>query len=175
MNQGIKRLFDRERPTETGDERYEVRRPSTSSFPSGHASAAAFNATVLTGLDGAIRNVATTYCSVTGAHGCHHHVSHRDGRAQFRQQSIEGRGWIIFEDADDSRSVRALVDKVGRGSAAIFDVAHELFSKTSRFREYPARPRYIEDPLRKAQPTPSVGLSAFFQEATRSLMKRVAN
>lgn len=52
VNQGIKRLFKRTRPTETGDDRYEVRRPSTSSFPSGHASAAAFNATVLTGLDG---------------------------------------------------------------------------------------------------------------------------
>ena len=52
VNQGIKRLFKRIRPTETGDDRYEVRRPSTSSFPSGHASAAAFNATVLTGWDG---------------------------------------------------------------------------------------------------------------------------
>jgi undecaprenyl-diphosphatase len=52
VNQGIKRLFKRVRPTETGDERYEVRRPSTSSFPSGHASAAAFSATVLTGWDG---------------------------------------------------------------------------------------------------------------------------
>jgi undecaprenyl-diphosphatase len=52
VNQGIKRLFKRTRPTETGDDRYDVRRPSTSSFPSGHASAAAFSATVLTGWDG---------------------------------------------------------------------------------------------------------------------------
>jgi membrane-associated phospholipid phosphatase len=52
VNQGIKRVFKRIRPTETGDERYQVRKPSTSSFPSGHASAAAFNATLLTGLDG---------------------------------------------------------------------------------------------------------------------------
>jgi len=49
--------------------------------------------------------------SVAGAHRRHHHVSHRDRRAQFRQQSIEGRGRIIFGDADDSWSVRALVDK----------------------------------------------------------------
>ncbi len=52
VNQGVKRLFRRERPTETGDERLPVRRPSTSSFPSGHASSAAFAATVLIGWDG---------------------------------------------------------------------------------------------------------------------------
>ena len=40
VNQGVKRLFGRIRPTESGDPRYPVRRPSTSSFPSGHASAA---------------------------------------------------------------------------------------------------------------------------------------
>lgn len=47
VNQGVKRLFKRVRPTEKGDERYTVRAPSTSSFPSGHASAAAFAATLL--------------------------------------------------------------------------------------------------------------------------------
>jgi membrane-associated phospholipid phosphatase len=52
VNQGIKRLFRRVRPTETGDQRYPVRRPLTSSFPSGHASSAAFAATVLSGWDG---------------------------------------------------------------------------------------------------------------------------
>jgi membrane-associated phospholipid phosphatase len=52
VNQGIKRLFRRERPTAEGDPRYHVRRPMTSSFPSGHASAGAFAATVLTGWDG---------------------------------------------------------------------------------------------------------------------------
>jgi undecaprenyl-diphosphatase len=48
VNQGVKRLFRRSRPTETGDERFTVRRPRTSSFPSGHASAAFFAATLLT-------------------------------------------------------------------------------------------------------------------------------
>jgi membrane-associated phospholipid phosphatase len=48
VNQGIKRLFRRIRPTETGDPRYTVRKPSTSSFPSGHASSAFFAASVLT-------------------------------------------------------------------------------------------------------------------------------
>ncbi|MEP7046771.1 MAG: phosphatase PAP2 family protein [Ilumatobacteraceae bacterium] len=48
VNQGVKRLFRRVRPTETGDPRFQVRRPSTTSFPSGHASAAFFAAAILT-------------------------------------------------------------------------------------------------------------------------------
>jgi undecaprenyl-diphosphatase len=48
VNQGIKRVFRRVRPTEAGDPRYPVRRPSTSSFPSGHASSAFFAASLLT-------------------------------------------------------------------------------------------------------------------------------
>jgi membrane-associated phospholipid phosphatase len=52
VNQGVKRLFRRERPTLTGDDRLPVRRPRTSSFPSGHASSAAFAAMVLSGWDG---------------------------------------------------------------------------------------------------------------------------
>lgn len=52
VNQGVKRLFRRERPTTTGDDRLQVRKPTTSSFPSGHASSAAFAAMVLSGWDG---------------------------------------------------------------------------------------------------------------------------
>jgi len=52
VNQGVKRLFRRERPTQTGDDRLRVRRPTTSSFPSGHATSAAFAAMVLSGWDG---------------------------------------------------------------------------------------------------------------------------
>ncbi len=52
VNQGLKRIFRRPRPTAEGDERFEIRRPLTSSFPSGHASAAAFAATTLIGWDG---------------------------------------------------------------------------------------------------------------------------
>lgn len=62
VNQGVKRLFRRERPTTTGDDRLRVRRPSTSSFPSGHASAAVFAATLLTGWDG--RRLAILWFSV---------------------------------------------------------------------------------------------------------------
>lgn len=52
VNQGIKRLFRRTRPTATGDERFAVRPPSTSSFPSGHASSAFVAASLLTSWSG---------------------------------------------------------------------------------------------------------------------------
>jgi len=52
VNQGLKRIFRRQRPTVDGDDRFQIRRPLTSSFPSGHASAAAFAATTLIGWDG---------------------------------------------------------------------------------------------------------------------------
>jgi membrane-associated phospholipid phosphatase len=52
VNQGVKRLFRRTRPTTAGDIRLQVRRPSTSAFPSGHASAAAFAAATLIAWDG---------------------------------------------------------------------------------------------------------------------------
>jgi undecaprenyl-diphosphatase len=52
VNQGIKRIFRRARPTISGDPRFHVREPSTSAFPSGHASAAAFTATILSAWDG---------------------------------------------------------------------------------------------------------------------------
>ena len=48
VNQGIKRLFKRTRPTTTGESGLEVRQPLTSSFPSGHASSATFAASLLT-------------------------------------------------------------------------------------------------------------------------------
>lgn len=52
VNQGLKRLFRRARPTASGDERFAIRTPLTSSFPSGHASAATFAAVCLVGWDG---------------------------------------------------------------------------------------------------------------------------
>ncbi|MDQ3737849.1 MAG: phosphatase PAP2 family protein [Actinomycetota bacterium] len=52
VNQGIKRIFNRQRPTIAGDERLQVRKPLTSSFPSGHASAAGFSGVVLTDQEG---------------------------------------------------------------------------------------------------------------------------
>lgn len=64
VNQGIKRLFRRVRPTVSGDPRYPVRRPSTSSFPSGHASAAFFAASILTTATG--RPLAPVWYSTAG-------------------------------------------------------------------------------------------------------------
>ena len=52
VNQGIKRLFRRPRPTVDGADGLGVRAPSTSAFPSGHASSAAFAATLLIRWDG---------------------------------------------------------------------------------------------------------------------------
>ena len=52
VNQGLKRIFRRTRPTEAGDDRFSIRKPLTSSFPSGHASAATFAAVTLIGWDG---------------------------------------------------------------------------------------------------------------------------
>jgi membrane-associated phospholipid phosphatase len=57
VNQGVKRLFGRRRPTAAGDPRYPIRRPSTSSFPSGHASSAFFAATLLTEGDPALASL----------------------------------------------------------------------------------------------------------------------
>jgi undecaprenyl-diphosphatase len=48
VNQGIKRFFARRRPTEHPDERTRhLRQPITSSFPSGHASAAVVASSLL--------------------------------------------------------------------------------------------------------------------------------
>ena len=52
VNQGVKRMFRRERPTASGDERFAVRTPSTSSFPSGHASSATVATMVLVSFAG---------------------------------------------------------------------------------------------------------------------------
>lgn len=49
LNQGVKRIFRRSRPTVAGDDRFTVRRPLTSSFPSGHSSSAFFAAVILSG------------------------------------------------------------------------------------------------------------------------------
>ncbi len=50
VNQGLKRIFRRQRPTTNGDGRFNVRTPVTSSFPSGHSSSAFFAAVVLSSL-----------------------------------------------------------------------------------------------------------------------------
>jgi membrane-associated phospholipid phosphatase len=51
VNQGVKRLFGRRRPLREEPNRFRLRQPITSSFPSGHASSAAFATTLLSERD----------------------------------------------------------------------------------------------------------------------------
>ena len=51
VNQGVKRLFKRGRPVFEGTRPHRLRTPSTTSFPSGHASAAFFAAVLLSAQD----------------------------------------------------------------------------------------------------------------------------
>jgi membrane-associated phospholipid phosphatase len=76
VNQGLKRLVRRERPTTEGDHRTPVRRPSTSSFPSGHASAAAFNATILTSWDRRRWPLWWSIAAVVGVSRAHVRIHH---------------------------------------------------------------------------------------------------
>ena len=77
VNQGIKRLFRRTRPTETGDDRFTVRKPTTSSFPSGHASSAFVAASLLSAWGG--RRTAPiwfTIASVVGLSRAYERIHH---------------------------------------------------------------------------------------------------
>ncbi len=77
VNQGVKRLFNRRRPTTSGDARLPVRKPSTSSFPSGHASSAAFAATMLSGWDrGSIGGLWWAIAAVVGTSRAYVRIHH---------------------------------------------------------------------------------------------------
>jgi membrane-associated phospholipid phosphatase len=76
INQGAKRLFRRPRPTPAGDERTPVRQPSTSAFPSGHASAAAFNAVLLSGTTPQAKLVWWALATVVGLSRAHVKIHH---------------------------------------------------------------------------------------------------
>lgn len=79
VNQGIKRLVRRPRPAPEGEaERLGVRRPVTSSFPSGHASSAFFAATMLSQghpRRGALWFGAATVVAVSRPYARLHHTS----------------------------------------------------------------------------------------------------
>jgi undecaprenyl-diphosphatase len=62
VNQGVKRLFRRGRPSFDGDHPHSLRQPSTSSFPSGHATSAFLAATLLG--SGASRRVRWTWSAL---------------------------------------------------------------------------------------------------------------
>jgi membrane-associated phospholipid phosphatase len=77
VNQGVKRLFRRERPTTSGDLRLPVRQPSTSAFPSGHASSAAIAATILTSWVGPRLGVlGWAFAAVVGPSRAHVRIHH---------------------------------------------------------------------------------------------------
>jgi undecaprenyl-diphosphatase len=77
VNQGVKRLFRRERPTTTGAEGLQVRRPDTSSFPSGHASSAMFAALVLSAWDGRRRStIWFTIAAIVGVSRAYVRIHH---------------------------------------------------------------------------------------------------
>jgi undecaprenyl-diphosphatase len=67
VNQGIKRLFKRTRPTTGGETGLEVRAPVTSSFPSGHASAATFAAVMFARRTGSLTTAIIGAAAVTVA------------------------------------------------------------------------------------------------------------
>jgi len=77
VNQGVKRLFKRTRPTADGEDGLKVRRPTTSSFPSGHSSAAAFAAMMLATWDGKrLGSVWYTVASIVGVSRAYVRIHH---------------------------------------------------------------------------------------------------
>ena len=77
VNQGVKRLFKRTRPTADGEDGLKVRRPTTSSFPSGHSSAAAFAAMMLASWDGKrLGSVWYTVASIVGVSRAYVRIHH---------------------------------------------------------------------------------------------------
>ena len=79
VNQGIKRLFRRKRPTEHGADGLRVRKPRTSSFPSGHAWTAGFSVVMLSSMTGgwwvALWIVLATTVSTSRFHVRIHHAT----------------------------------------------------------------------------------------------------
>lgn len=76
VNQGIKRLFKRGRPTERPEISSRLREPVTSSFPSGHASSAAFAAMVLTEGDPRLRPIIIPVAIVVASSRIHTRMHH---------------------------------------------------------------------------------------------------
>ena len=70
-------MFKRTRPTADGEDGLKVRRPTTSSFPSGHSSAAAFAATMLATWDGKrLGSVWYTIASIVGVSRVYVRIHH---------------------------------------------------------------------------------------------------
>lgn len=76
VNGGIKRLTNRERPPLREDAPFNVRRPNTRSFPSGHASSAALTAVLLTDAVPRLRPVWLALAAVVSASRIHNRMHH---------------------------------------------------------------------------------------------------
>ncbi|MBS1848075.1 MAG: phosphatase PAP2 family protein [Actinobacteria bacterium] len=76
VNQGVKRLFRRRRPSERPDVAERLREPLTSSFPSGHASSAACAAVILTDGDPAIRALVWPVAAIVATSRIHTRMHH---------------------------------------------------------------------------------------------------
>jgi undecaprenyl-diphosphatase len=76
VNQGIKRLFRRERPTFDGERPHHLRRPLSSSFPSGHASSAFCAALILSGQQPALTPVWYGLAGVIAVSRLHVRIHH---------------------------------------------------------------------------------------------------
>lgn len=78
VNQGVKRLFHRPRPatTDRPDVATHLREPVTSSFPSGHASAAAFATVVLGNQDPRLRTILIPVAMIVATSRIHTRMHH---------------------------------------------------------------------------------------------------
>lgn len=76
VNQGIKRLFRRERPAHDGERPHSLRQPTTSSFPSGHASAACCAAILLTDRQPGLRPLWWTMAALVSTSRIHVRIHH---------------------------------------------------------------------------------------------------
>lgn len=76
VNGVIKQLVKRRRPPELDDRTYEVRRPRTNSFPSGHASSAALTAVLLTDAVPRLRPLWLTLAAIVSASRVHNRMHH---------------------------------------------------------------------------------------------------
>ena len=76
VNQGIKRLFNRGRPLSNLSHPHALRQPTTSSFPSGHASSAACAAVLLVDAQPALAPVWVALASVVALSRIHVRIHH---------------------------------------------------------------------------------------------------
>ncbi len=76
VNGALKNVFPRERPPLLDDATYEVRRPKTRSFPSGHASSACLTAVLLTDAVPKLRPLWWALATVVSASRVHNRMHH---------------------------------------------------------------------------------------------------